>query len=255
MRPDHDHPGSYDVGVTPSVTPLSASALRAPVSCWADDEIGERTRRTRRRLLLAAAALFDEAGYRGASLSDILTAAGLTKGALYFHFRSKYALAEALLTEVDRSWAVVESEIGGRDLDPLWRLLVETDSYVSRWMYDPIVRGSSRCLDDPELVDLRTRAFSRWETATIGRLTEAGASGLLAAEVEPRRAGRAVVAVATGNYALADGPDDLWARTTESWEGLLPIMASRPWREGWAAAPWRTRPAPDPVAYRRAREP
>ena len=74
--------------MTPPVTPLSASALTAPVSCWADDEVRQRTRRTRRRLLVAAAALFDEAGYHGAALSDILTAAGLTKGALYFHFRS-----------------------------------------------------------------------------------------------------------------------------------------------------------------------
>jgi AcrR family transcriptional regulator len=255
VDPDHDHPGSYDVGVTSPVTPLPASALLAPVSCWADEEIGTRTRRTRRRLLLAAAALFDEAGYRGASLSDILAAAGLTKGALYFHFRSKYVLAEALCTEMERSWHAVEGEIAGRDLDPLWRLLVETDSYIARWMYDPIVRGSTRSLDDPELVPLRARAFSRWETATIERLTEASESGLLAAEVDPRRAGRAVVAIATGNYALADGPDDLWARTSESWEGLLPIMASRPWREGFASSPWRGRPGPDPEAYRLAREP
>ncbi|MCD2196738.1 TetR/AcrR family transcriptional regulator; helix-turn-helix transcriptional regulator [Actinomycetospora endophytica] len=241
--------------MTPSVTPLPASALLAPVSRWADDEVRERTRRTRRRLLLAAAGLFDEAGYRGASLSDILAAAGLTKGALYFHFRSKYALAEALLTEVERSWEAVVREIAGRGLDPLWRLLVETDSYVARWMYDPVVRGASRSLDDPELLALRTRWFGGWETATIERLTEASAAGLLAAEVDPRRAGRAVVAVATGNYALAVGPDDLWARMTESWEGLLPIMAPQAWREGWAASPWRDRPGPDPEAYRLAREP
>lgn len=255
MRPEHDHPESYDVGVSPPVTPFPASALVVPVSRWADDDVRARTRRTRRRLLLAAAGLFDEAGYRGASLSDILAAAGLTKGALYFHFRSKYALAEALLTEVERSWAVVVEEIAGRGLDPLWRLLVETDSYVSRWMYDPLVRGASRSLDDPELLDLRTRWFDAWETTTIERLTEASAADLLAAEVDPRRAGRAVLAIATGNYALSTGPEDLWSRMSESWEGLLPIMAPPAWRQEWVASPWRTRPAPDPDVYRLAREP
>jgi AcrR family transcriptional regulator len=241
--------------VTPSVTPLSASALVIPVSRWADDGVRERTRRTRRRLLVAAAALIDEAGYRGASLSDILAAAGLTKGALYFHFRSKYALAEAVVVEVERSWDVVVAEIAARGLDPLWRLLIETDAYVARWMYDPLVRGVGRALDDPELRDLRSRWLSDWERATIERLEQAAAAGLLAAEVDPRRAGRAVVAVANGNYGLADGPDDLWARMSESWEGLLPIMASATWHAGWAASNWSTRPAPALEAYRLAREP
>ena len=255
MGPEHDHPGTYDDRVTTPVTPLSASALTVPVSRWADDEVRLRTRRTRRRLLLAAAALFDEAGYHGAAVSDILTTAGLTKGALYFHFRSKYALAEALVAEVERSWDVVVAEIAGRGLDPLWCLLVETDAYVARWMYDPLVRGVSRAIDDPELRALRSRWLTEWERATIERLDQAAAVGLLAAEVDPRRAGRAVVAIAAGNYGLSDGPEDLWARISETWEGLLPIMACTAWRAGWEASPWLTRPAPDPEAYRLAREP
>lgn len=255
MASGHDHPGSYDARVTPPVTPVSASALVAPPSRWADDERRERTRRTRRRLLLAAADLFDEAGYHGASLSDILAAAGLTKGALYFHFRSKYALAEALLSEVEQSWAALVAEIAHRDLDPLWSLLVETDAYVARWSYDPLVRGISRAIEDPELLALRTRWLEPWETATIARLTEAAEAGLLGEDVDPRRAGRAIVAAASGNYALADSPGDLWARMSEFWEGLLPIAACPAWRATWEASPWHDRPAPEPAAYRLAREP
>jgi AcrR family transcriptional regulator len=255
VRPNHDHPGSYDAGVTPPVTPLSASALTAPVSCWADDEVRQRTRRTRRRLLVAAAALFDEAGYHGAALSDILTAAGLTKGALYFHFSSKYALVEALVVEVERSWDVIVAEIAERGLDPLWRLLVETDAYVARWMHDPLVRGVSRAIDDPELRALRSRWLTAWERATIERLEQAAAVSLLAPELDPGRLGRAVVALASGNYGLADGPADLWARMSESWAGLLPIMAPPGWCAAWEASPWLTRAAPDPDTYRVAREP
>jgi TetR/AcrR family transcriptional repressor of nem operon len=255
MALGHDHPESYDTRVTPSVTPSSASVLVAPLSRWADGEFRERTRRTRRRLLLAAAGLFGDAGYHGASLSDILAAAGLTKGALYFHFRSKYALAEALLVEVEQSRAAVVDEITGRGLDPLWRLLVETDAYVARWMYDPLVRGASQALDDPELLALRTRWFEPWEAATIALLTEAAAAGILAEDVDPRRAGRAIVAAASGNYALADSPDDLWVRMTEFWEGILPIAACPEWRATWDGSAWHTRPAPEPAAYRLAREP
>jgi AcrR family transcriptional regulator len=255
MASGHDHPGSYDARVTPPVTPVSASELVAPPSRWADDEVRERTRRTRRRLLLAAARLFCEDGYHGAAISDILAAAGLTKGALYFHFRSKYALAEALVTEVERSWAVVAAQIRESGLDPLWRLLVETDAYVARWMYDPIVRGATQALEDPELLPLRGPWFERWESTTADLLAEASDMGLLVAEVDARRTARAVVAIATGNYALADGPDDFWARMTESWEGLLPFVASPGWRATWEASPWHDRPPPEPTAYRSAREP
>ena len=255
MASGRDHPGSYDAGVTPPVTPVSASALVAPLSRWADDEVRERTRRTRRRLLLAAAGLFGEAGYHGASLSDILAAAGLTKGALYFHFRSKYALAEALLTEVERSWAAVVAEIADRGLDPLWQLLVETDAYVARWLHDPLVRGISQALEDPELLALRTRWLEPWEAATIAHLAEAAEAGLLGEDVDPRRTGRVIVAAASGNYTLADSPDDLWARMSDFWEGLLPIAACPAWRATWDASAWHARPAPEPAAYRDAREP
>lgn len=238
-----------------AVTPPSTPDISVPVSRWADCEQGGRTQRTRRRLLLAAADLFDTHGYRGAALSDILDAAGLTKGALYFHFRNKLALAEALLGEVDRSCSLLFAEIGCRGLDPLWQLLVETDTYTARWMHDPLVRGISSALQEPELRDLRTSWLGKWECNTVTLLREAHTGGLLVPHVDPLRAGRAVVAMATGHYALAQGPDDLWARMTESWEGLLPIITTPDWCGRWEGSDWGTRPMPVAELYRLAREP
>ena len=54
---------------------------------------------TRRRILDLAARLFVEHGYSAVSMQDIAADAGLTKGALYGHFRSK----GQLLIEVIRS--------------------------------------------------------------------------------------------------------------------------------------------------------
>ena len=58
----------------------------------------EQAARTRQRVLLAAAEVFDEAGYEKASVTQIVERAGLTLGALYFHFGSKQGLAEAART-------------------------------------------------------------------------------------------------------------------------------------------------------------
>jgi AcrR family transcriptional regulator len=54
---------------------------------------------TRRLLLDAAAKLITERGYRGASVNDVIARAGLSKGAFYWHFKSKDDLLFALLDE------------------------------------------------------------------------------------------------------------------------------------------------------------
>lgn len=57
---------------------------------------------TRARLLDAAAKVFAAKGYFGAAVDDIAEAAGLTKGAVYAHFRTKEALYLALTIERGR---------------------------------------------------------------------------------------------------------------------------------------------------------
>jgi AcrR family transcriptional regulator len=55
--------------------------------------------RTRERLLQAASREIYRAGFQSASLDTILAAAGVTKGALYYHFDSKEALGYAVVDE------------------------------------------------------------------------------------------------------------------------------------------------------------
>lgn len=54
---------------------------------------------TRLRILTAARNLFSCHGFPGTSLDDILTAAGITKGAFYHHFKTKEHVCEFLLDE------------------------------------------------------------------------------------------------------------------------------------------------------------
>ena len=54
---------------------------------------------TRLRILSAARNLYSLHGFCGTSLEDILTAAGVTKGAFYHHFKSKEHVCEFLLDD------------------------------------------------------------------------------------------------------------------------------------------------------------
>jgi len=51
--------------------------------------------RTREQIVERAAALFNQHGYHGASISDVMAATGLEKGGIYRHFASKEELALA----------------------------------------------------------------------------------------------------------------------------------------------------------------
>src|SRR5580704_10319972 len=50
---------------------------------------------TRRRIVQAAAPIFNKRGYEGSSLNDLMEATGLKKGGIYRHFSSKEELAAA----------------------------------------------------------------------------------------------------------------------------------------------------------------
>jgi TetR/AcrR family transcriptional repressor of nem operon len=49
--------------------------------------------RTRRKIVEAAAPIFNQRGYEGSSLNDLMGATGLKKGGIYRHFTSKEELA------------------------------------------------------------------------------------------------------------------------------------------------------------------
>jgi TetR/AcrR family transcriptional regulator, transcriptional repressor for nem operon len=61
---------------------------------------GRDPERTRRRLLDAGFMEVYERGYQSADLDAVLERAGVTKGALYYHFENKEALGHAIIEEV-----------------------------------------------------------------------------------------------------------------------------------------------------------
>lgn len=95
---------------------------------------------TREALLDSALGLFAEKGFAATSLDDVVTAARVTKGALYHHFPGgKLAIFEAVFDQVD---ADLEQRIAAAippDAQP-WDLVHHgLDAYLDACM-DPVVR-------------------------------------------------------------------------------------------------------------------
>src|SRR5690349_15432222 len=76
----------------------------------------KRRQLTRAHLLDAAAQVFAQEGFHGASIDAIAAAAGFTKGAVYSNFKNKEDLFIALLEQrVERQVDAVRDAMGGAD--------------------------------------------------------------------------------------------------------------------------------------------
>ncbi|WP_248321337.1 MULTISPECIES: TetR family transcriptional regulator [unclassified Caballeronia] len=83
----------------------------------------EEAQETRNRILDAAERVFYEKGVSRTSLADIAQAAGVTRGAIYWHFTNKgdlfNAMFERSLLPLDE---LVEATLDGKEPDPLARI-------------------------------------------------------------------------------------------------------------------------------------
>lgn len=212
----------------------------------AAEPLQRRARATRRALLVAAATQFAEVGYHGTALSEVIAASKVTKGALYFHFASKQALADAVVAEMVARWRVMVAEVNARGLDPLWTLLAQTDEVVARMMADPIARGGTQLLTDRGLVCAGVgEHYAYGEAAATEQLTAAAAAGLLRPGLEPARIAHLVVVMMTGANLICElTRDQMWDAVTDLWQGLLPAIATDSWLERWQAAGWPRRAIP-----------
>ncbi|MFZ4156289.1 ScbR family autoregulator-binding transcription factor [Streptomyces pseudogriseolus] len=186
----------------------------------------ERALRTREALIKSAATVFDRDGFSVASLSAISSLAGVSNGALHFHFTSKAALAasveDAAADRLNRLIGVHE-DTGGNAL----QLLVDTSHDLARRLADDVVLRAGF-----ELSRQQVRVGSRdlhheWHQWVEGTLKRAKGEGVLSA-VSPEAAAASVVAATTGFEVLGmHDPRWLSDRTiTRFWQLLLPRLAA-----------------------------
>ncbi|WP_457581855.1 TetR/AcrR family transcriptional regulator [Ensifer canadensis] len=116
----------------------------------------ERSDTTRAAILDAAHGLFVERGYAETSTPDIVTAAGMTRGALYHHFEDKRALFRAVAEREASAVAAKIEEATLEELTPREALIIGARAFFDA-MAEP---GRIRILllDGPAVLGTRTMA-------------------------------------------------------------------------------------------------
>jgi TetR/AcrR family transcriptional regulator, transcriptional repressor for nem operon len=170
--------------------------------------------RTRERLLQAASREVYRSGFQSASLDTILAAAGVTKGALYYHFDSKEALG----------YAVVE-EVIALDLRAKWLRPLQTGKDPFNTLIG-IVQGESVRPEDvrggcplnnlaqemsPLDEGFRKRlatVFDAWRKGIATALREGQTHGTVRRDLEPTEAAGLLIAMVEGYVSLAKNAQD-----------------------------------------------
>ncbi|TDU02207.1 TetR family transcriptional regulator [Streptomyces sp. 846.5] len=93
----------------------------------------ERALRTRMFLVERAAEVFARRGYRGASLDEIATAAGVSTGALHFHFPTKVQLSDAVRAAGQPALRLLVQSLDTRRPAPVQQL-INLSQLVLEWL-------------------------------------------------------------------------------------------------------------------------
>ena len=170
--------------------------------------------RTRERLLQAAFREIYRSGFQSTSLDTILAAAGVTKGALYYHFDDKEALGYAVVEEV------IAPDVREKWLRPLQRGKDPVDALigiVQRISVRPEdVRGGCQLNNlaqemSPLDAGFRKRlamVFYAWREGVADALREGQTHGSVCREVEPADAAGLLIAMVEGYGSLAKNAQD-----------------------------------------------
>lgn len=186
----------------------------------------ERAQVTREAIVAGAAAVFGRRGYGLASIADIAVEAGVTKGALYFHFASKDELARAVIDEQHRRTMEAAGEVieeGRPGLESMMALSV----VVTRQLFaDPVVQAGIRLTTDVTLFDPPVVApYEDWVRIIEDLFRRAAEEGDLRPELDPGMLARVVVPAYTGVQLVSEllsHRSDLMERLRELWAVLLP---------------------------------
>jgi TetR/AcrR family transcriptional repressor of nem operon len=225
-------------GVAPSI-PLDLLILRYILVGLLKDPMNRRAgvatrrnpQRTRERLLQAAFQEIHKSGFRGTDLETILTAAGVTKGAMYHHFASKEALGYAVVDEI------IASMTREKWLWPLKNAKNPIDALIGIIQSTSLRPADLRCgcplnnlaqemsgLDE----GFRTRTatiFGDWQSTIATALRNGRQRKMVRSDVDPGEAAAFLLATYEGYISLAKSFQDV-ARLQAGEKAMISYLES-----------------------------
>jgi AcrR family transcriptional regulator len=193
------------------------------------EQVDRRADTTRLQILHAASHQFARKSYGQVSLDDILAQAEVTKGAMYFHFQSKHALALAIIEHQHLMGYESMNEVLSRKLSGLETLIDISYLIAARDIGDDIARAGLNLLESIGRTDgVQARVLGEWTQAFALVVQRAVAEGDVMAERDPVDISRLLVSTYMGirQTSDVDDPKRFLADLEKTWLFMLPGFAN-----------------------------
>ena len=188
----------------------------------------DRAKATREAIIAGAALVFEENGYGNASLNLVAEAAQVTKGSLYFHFKSKEDLAVAVIEEQHRLVIEDIEPILADDRSALANMILTCRVFALHMVREPVVRAGIRLTFEAPSFGQPVRCpYEEWICRMEDLTERAIQERQIRPSIVPADLARYIVASFTGVQmvsSLLTGHADLLERMEEMWAVLLPAI-------------------------------
>jgi AcrR family transcriptional regulator len=195
-----------------------------------DKRLDRRADTTRLQILRAASRQFAHKSYSTVSLDDILADAEVTKGAMYFHFRSKHALALAIIEHRVSVARGSVDQLLARRLSGMETLVDISYLVAVDDIGDESARAGLNLLESIGRTDaLRATFLAPWVTAFAQFARKAIEEGDFVEDSDPQSIGRLLVSMYLGLRQTSDlsDPERFLRDLQDMWTLVLPGFVKR----------------------------
>jgi TetR/AcrR family transcriptional repressor of nem operon len=163
---------------------------------------------TRKRIIERAAAMFNQRGYEGTSMAELMEATGLEKGGIYRHFNSKEEIA---VEAFDHAWETA-LEYRMRDLESMPNRVDRLKQFISNFVERlpslpggcPLLNTAVDCDDGNVALRERVRNALRGLQGTLTTVVQQGVDeGHIRADVDPESVATLIISSLEGSLMIS----------------------------------------------------
>lgn len=189
------------------------------------DPRDKRSGTTRDQILRAASHQFAQRPYYAVGLDDVLTEAQLTKGAMYFHFRSKHALAMAIIEDELAASTTAFKGLLARQLSGLETIVDYLYLIAVRDINEDAARAARHLVSAiGQTEGLEARLLKQWIESLVPVARRAVTEGDIVDEFAPEDLVRLVVSMYLGLRQASDldDPTEFLVYLEKAWYLVFP---------------------------------
>ena len=165
---------------------------------------------TRQHIIQQAATLFNQRGFTGSSISDLMQYTGLQKGGIYRHFESKEQLALAAFDYAQQQSTNRLAEAVAAETGAVQKLLAFISAFHALTLHPPVPGGCpilNTIVDsddgDPALRQQVVSVVRGWEQLIERIVADGVAQGSVRRDIDPQAVATVLIATLEGGIVLA----------------------------------------------------